>query len=133
MKIIINRTLLPLLAVALLMGCSHKDDDPAADDILVQYRVNVDQPIIENISYRQADGQVVAEVEPLHETTLWHTTEYIDEPFDAHKEVRFFNDGTVEVPYKLSLFVGGHLVEVKEGLVQPQAVEIALLQYSVLD
>lgn len=134
MKKKITHSILYLLAILpLATSCTHegKDDDPA--DIFVQYRVNVEQPIIESIQYMSPDGGLVHVSNALINSEQWYTSVEVDAPFDAFKEVRFVNNGTEEVPYTLSIFVEGELAHTKEGLVMPQQEKVDRIEHSVID
>lgn len=121
-----------IIAVVIITSCSHCEDD-AADNIAVQYRIHVDEPIITEIEYINAYGQVVSENITGESVTVWHRTEFVDESFNAYKRVKFLNVSNGPVNYTLRLFVGGNLVHKKEGSVLPESGGTDEIQYSVLD
>jgi len=134
MKKNFTHIILFLLAILpLTISCTHegKDDDPA--DIFVQYRINVEEPIIESVLYKLPNGEMAHDNDSVNGLAQWYASVEVEAPFNAFKEVRFVNNGAEEVPYTLSIFVEGELAHTKEGLVMPQEEKIDRIEHSVLD
>jgi hypothetical protein len=111
-----------LLAIIVInSSCSHCEDDGAADNIAIQYRINVDEPIIAQVQYRNANGEIISENMAGQALTSWHRIEYVDDPFQAYKKVQFLNISNGEVKYTLRLFVDGNLIHKKEGSISPES------------
>jgi len=114
-------------------SCTHEGHDESPADMFVQYRINVEEPIIESVQYRTPEGELVHVSHSLTDLEQWYASVEVDAPFDAFKEVRFVNNGTEEVPYTLSIFVEGELAHIKQGLVMPQEEKVARIEHTVLD
>ncbi|TRW25269.1 hypothetical protein FMM05_08160 [Flavobacterium zepuense] len=122
-----------IVILTLATSCSHEGHDESPADMFVQYRINVEEPIIESVQYRTPEGELVHVSHSLTDLEQWYTSVEVDAPFDAFKEVRFVNNGTEEVPYTLSIFVEGELAHTKQGLVMPQEQKVDRIEHSVLD
>ncbi|KGO94200.1 hypothetical protein [Flavobacterium subsaxonicum] len=125
-------TLLLFAVLPATVSCSHGDESEDDDNVFIQYRINVAEPVIAGVIYRDATGNLITEegtsVAALEE---WYEFEHVEPPFNAHKQVRFVNNGAQPVPYTLSIFVEGELIKTEEGHVAPQAEEVALIEYNV--
>jgi hypothetical protein len=116
-----------LIALTLTTSC-FCDDTPNTTS--VQYRINVEHPVITEVFYRQADGNIISENTSLEDKTIWHTTEYVRTPFETYQSTIFLNNSKETVEYKLSLFVNGKLARTKEGTILQGVREIAEIKYS---
>jgi hypothetical protein len=125
--------LLLFVALPAIMSCTHDDESEKDDNIFVQYRINVAAPIIEGVTYRDANGSLITEEESVNGLEEWYEYEHVEPPFQAHKQVRFVNNSAEPVPYTLSIFVEGELTKTEEGQVAPQAEEVALIEYQVAE
>jgi hypothetical protein len=120
--------------ICILTSCSHcEDDSPGNDNKAVLYRINVDEPIISEVQYMDANGQIISENVAGESIISWHRTEFVDDAFHAYKKVKFLNISNTEVNYTLRLFVDGTMIHKKEGSVSPESEGTAEIQYSVLD
>ncbi|PZR21722.1 MAG: hypothetical protein DI539_07320 [Flavobacterium psychrophilum] len=119
------------IAVSFFALCScHYDTTDEA--IHVQYRVTVEDSILHQVDYRTA-GNTIISIDSLKHMKMWHTTEFVDEDFDAHLKATFVNDGSIDQPYKLHCFVDGELVSLKEGTISPLTESMVEINYSVVD
>ena len=80
------------------------------------------------MAYKAADG-VINTVDTLAHMEIWHTTEFVNTDFEAHLIATLINDSNNNEPYKLSCFVEGKLVSVKEGVVLPQTEKTEEIKY----
>lgn len=112
-----------------LCSCHYDTTDEA---IHVQYRVTVEDSILHQIDYRTASNTIVS-IDSLSHMKMWHTTELVEDDFDAHLKATFVNDGIVDQPYKLHCFVDGELVSLKEGIISPLAESMVEINYSIQD
>jgi len=121
------KTVMILIISLALSSCHHDVDDDAKS---VQYRVIVEGPILKGVTYKSANGEINT-VDPVADVNIWHTTEFTDDDFEAHFITEFVNSGTDDEPYKLSCFVEGELVSVKEGIVLPLSETTEEIKYFV--
>ncbi|MXN91101.1 hypothetical protein GR160_07645 [Flavobacterium sp. Sd200] len=121
------------LFVTLITSCSNCEDDGInVDNVAIQYRINIDEPIIAEVQYKNAAGELISE-KIAGQTIHWFRTEFIDEKFLAYKKVKFYNVSSGPVNYTLRLFVDGNMIQKKEGSISPESEVTDELQYSVLD
>lgn len=121
------RILLILVIFLTLNSCHHDREDEA---VSVQYRVMVEGQILKAVTYKSANGEVNT-VDPHPHVDIWHTTEFADSDFEAHLVTEFVNESNNDEPYKLSCFVEGELVSVKEGIVSPLSEKTEEIKYFV--
>jgi hypothetical protein len=123
------RSTLILLSFIVLASCHGDTEDEATS---VQYRVIAEDSLLTEVTYRSADEMTIT-LDSLIHLDMWHTTEFVDSDFDAHLKVRLVNTDNIDKPYKLSCFVEGNLVSVKEGIIAPLTEKTEEINYSVQD
>ncbi|MDV6167140.1 hypothetical protein R1T16_01805 [Flavobacterium sp. DG1-102-2] len=123
-----------ILTMIVVTSCSYCEDDSATNNgIAVQYRINVDEPIIAEVQYRNSQDQIIVINISGQNDTMWHRTEFVSSPFQAYKSVKFLNVSNKSIDYTLRLFVDGTLVHTKAGSVLPESESAEQVQYSILD
>jgi len=122
------RSALMIILFSALPSCHGDTEDEATG---IQYRVVADESILHEVTYRSDEGMVTED--SLSHMTMWYTTELVDTDFEAHLKATFINSGNVDKSYKLSCFVDGTQVSVKEGTIAPLTEKTEEINHSVLD
>ena len=108
--------------VLLSVSCSGDDNSGTNDDDggnpqghEVMYKVTIEDPVMTNISYRDAEGNMIAATESLDELTTWSKTIEAEGPFSARIEMEFETMAGSPRDYSLQIYVDGELMHSTSG------------------
>ena len=101
MKATLRLFIIALIAIS-AFSCSSSDDDSGTK---VKYAILAEDPIITNIAYKKANGDIVNVTNQTGPE--WQKTVSVELPFDAELSVTFNNTTSHTSTYTLMMYIDG--------------------------
>lgn len=135
MKRLLTKTaiLLMVTSFGILSSCSDDDNNTTTAKTSIEYRIEVPQPILTQVSYTDTDGTVKIDNGPFTGLETWSKTEDVTKPFNAQYNAKFFNTTSDVVVFYMYIYADGKLVKSATGEAPPQMEVTGTIAYGLLN